>query len=39
VEYSNDGLKDQVVSLWKSVLNMLEQSTNKRKTNNGKYNT
>jgi MinD superfamily P-loop ATPase len=39
VECSNDGLKDQVVSLWKSVLNMLEQSTNKRKTNNGKYNT
>jgi MinD superfamily P-loop ATPase len=24
VEYSNDGLKDQVVSLWKSVLSILE---------------
>jgi MinD superfamily P-loop ATPase len=36
VEYSSDGLKDQVVSLWESVLDMLEQSTNIRKTSNGK---
>jgi MinD superfamily P-loop ATPase len=36
VEYSNDGLKKQVVSLWESVLDILEQSKNTRETNNGK---
>jgi MinD superfamily P-loop ATPase len=39
VEYSSDGLKDQLISLWDSVLDMLEQTTNTRKTDDGKYNT
>ena len=39
VEYSNDGLKKQVVSLWESVLDMLEKSTKTGKSNNGKYRT
>lgn len=28
VEYSGNGLKDQIVSLWESVLNMLKETTN-----------
>ncbi len=32
VEYSSDGLKNQVVSLWESVLNMLKLSKNTEKT-------
>ncbi len=39
VEYGSDGLKDQVVSLWKSVIDILEQPVNIRKTNNGQYRT
>jgi MinD superfamily P-loop ATPase len=39
VEYSSDSLKDQLISLWKSVMDMLEQPVNIRKKNNGKYRT
>jgi len=39
VEYGNYGLKNQVVSLWKSLIDMLERTVNTRKTNNGKYST
>lgn len=39
VEYSSDSLKDQLICLWKSVMDMLEQPVNIRKKNNGKYRT
>lgn len=39
VEYSSDSLKDQLISLWKSVMDMLEQPVNIREKNNGKYRT
>ena len=32
VEYSNNGLKDQIVSLWESVLDMLKETANTRGT-------
>ena len=32
VEYSSNGLKDQIVSLWESVLGMLKETTNTRGT-------
>jgi len=39
VEYSSNNLKDQLIFLWESVLDMLEQPVNIRKTTNGKYST
>ena len=32
IEYSNNGLKEQIVSLWESVLDMLKETANTRRT-------
>ena len=32
VEYSSNGLKEQIVSLWESVLDMLKETANTRGT-------